>query len=125
MVGVEREFFPRFVDHAIRWHPAAAVKGIGVAFCTGLFVVSANHHFLMARASGEQQFVVQHAEGVAQQPALRAGAAAGEGIAVIAARAIEVGAVRLIDAGVVIDVGDRVIRRRRHLPRDFFVFGHR
>ncbi|MNS18832.1 hypothetical protein D3C72_505370 [compost metagenome] len=124
MVSVERKFVPRFVDHAVGWHPAAAVKAIGVVFRTGDFVVSANHHFLMARASGKQEFVVEYAKGIAEQPALSAGAAAGQRIAIVTAGAIEVAAVRFIHAGIVIDVGDRVIRCRRHLPRDFFVFGH-
>ena len=79
----------------------------------------------MAGTCGEQQLVVQHAQRIAQQPALGTGAPAGQRIAVLSAGTIEVGAVRHIDAGVVVDVGGRVIFRRRHFPRDFFVFGHR
>jgi hypothetical protein len=50
----------------------------------GLLVIATNHHFLMTRAEGEKQFVIQHAQGVAQQPALSTGASAGDRIAVIA-----------------------------------------
>ena len=79
----------------------------------------------MARACGEEQLVVQHAQRIAQQPALGTGAPAGQRIAVLSAGTVEVGAVRHIDAGIVIDVGGRIILRRRHFPRDFFVLCHR
>ncbi|MNL60156.1 hypothetical protein D3C87_1839460 [compost metagenome] len=110
MVSVERQRIPRLIHDAVGRHPAATVKAIRLVFCARHFVIAANHHFLMTSPHGEQQFVVQYAERVAQQPALRTCASAGQRVTVIPAAAAKVGAVWLIDAGIVVDVGDRVIR---------------
>ena len=77
VVGVKGNLLPRFINHAVGWHPAATVEAVRVVFCTGNFVIPADDHFLMTRPRGEQQLVVQDAQRIAQQPALSTGAPAG------------------------------------------------
>ena len=85
VVGIQGDRLPRLVNHAVGRHPAAAVEAVCFIFLPGNFVVSANDHLLMTRPGGKQQFVVQHAQRITQQPALRPGTPAGERIAVISA----------------------------------------
>ncbi len=120
MVRVQRYRLPGLVDDAVGRHPAAFGVAGGDGFRTRGVTVVTHHHFLMAGGDGEQHGIVEHAERIAQQPALRAVAGGGQRIEIVTADGV---VIRAIESGSVINVGQWPVGFRRGSPGGFVFFG--